>query len=39
MLDPAITTLLNVDNVTKVFATGSGESRKPVLENVSMSLK
>jgi len=39
MLDPATTTLLNVDNVTQVFATGSGESRKPVLENVSMSLK
>jgi len=38
-LDPATTTLLNVDNVTQVFATGSGESRKPVLENVSMSLK
>ena len=39
MLDPATTTLLNVDNVSQVFATGSGESRKPVLENVSMSLK
>ncbi len=39
MLDTAITTLLNVDKVTQVFTTGSGESRKPVLENVSMSLK
>ena len=39
MLDPASTTLLNVENVTQVFATGSGESRKPVLANVSMSLK
>jgi NitT/TauT family transport system ATP-binding protein len=39
MLDIATTTLLNVENVTQVFATGSGESRKPVLENVSMSLK
>jgi NitT/TauT family transport system ATP-binding protein len=39
MLDTAITTLLTVQNVTQVFATGSGENRKPVLENVSMSLK
>jgi NitT/TauT family transport system ATP-binding protein len=39
MLDPATTTLLNVENVTQVFATGSGESRKPVLDKVSMSLK
>ncbi len=39
MLDPASTTLLNVEKVTQVFATGSGESRKPVLDNVSMSLK
>ena len=39
MLDPAITTLMNVDKVSQVFATGSGESRKPVLSEVSMSLK
>ncbi len=39
MLDIASTTLMSVDNVTKVFATGSGESRKPVLENVSLSLR
>jgi NitT/TauT family transport system ATP-binding protein len=39
MLDTAITTLLNVDKVSQVFSTGSGESRKPVLDNVSMSLK
>ena len=39
MLDPATTTLLNVENVTQVFATGSGESRRPVLANVSMSFK
>ena len=39
MLDTAVTTLLNVDKVSQVFSTGSGESRKPVLENVSMSLK
>ena len=39
MLDPAITTLLNVDNVTQVFQTGSGETRAPVLSDVSLSLK
>jgi len=38
-LDTAVTTLLNVDKVSQVFSTGSGESRKPVLDNVSMSLK
>jgi NitT/TauT family transport system ATP-binding protein len=39
MLDTGVTTLLNVDKVSQVFSTGSGESRKPVLDNVSMSLK
>jgi NitT/TauT family transport system ATP-binding protein len=39
MLDPAITTLLNVDKVTQVFHTGSGEARAPVLSDVSLSLK
>jgi NitT/TauT family transport system ATP-binding protein len=39
MLDTAVKTLLNVDNVSQVFSTGSGESVKPVLDNVSMSLK
>jgi NitT/TauT family transport system ATP-binding protein len=39
MLDPAIATLLSVDKVTQVFQTGSGESRAPVLSDVSMSLK
>jgi NitT/TauT family transport system ATP-binding protein len=39
MLDPAVTTLLNVDKVTQVFATGSGETRAPVLSDVSLSLK
>jgi NitT/TauT family transport system ATP-binding protein len=39
MLDTAVTTLLNVNKVSQVFSTGSGESRKPVLDNVSMSLK
>jgi len=39
MLDPATTTLLNVDKVSQTYSTGSGESRKPVLEDVSMSLR
>src|SRR5271156_1904267 len=39
MLDPAVATLLNVDKVSQVFSTGSGESRAPVLSDVSMSLK
>ena len=39
MLDPAITTLLNVDKVTQVFHTGSGEARAPVLSEFSLSLK
>ncbi len=39
MLDPAAATLLSVDNVSQVYQTGSGENRKPVLEDVSMSLK
>jgi len=39
MLDPAIATLLSVDHVTQVFRTGSGETRAPVLSDVSLSLK
>ncbi len=39
MLDPSATTLLNVDQVSQVYSTGSGESRKPVLDKVSMSLR
>jgi NitT/TauT family transport system ATP-binding protein len=39
MLDPAVTTLLNIDKVTQVFQTGSGESRAPVLSEVSLSMK
>jgi NitT/TauT family transport system ATP-binding protein len=39
MLDTSVTTLLSVDKVSQVFSTGSGESRKPVLSDVSMSLK
>ncbi len=39
MLHTAVTPLLNVDKVSEVYSTGSGESRKPVLENVFISLK
>ena len=39
MLDPAVATLLSVNQVTQVFQTGSGESRAPVLSDVSLSLK
>ena len=39
MLDPAAATLLTVDHITQVFQTGSGESRAPVLSDVSLSLK
>src|SRR5580693_2392323 len=39
MLDTAITTILDVDNVSQIFATGSGETRAPVLSDVSMRLK
>ena len=39
MLDPAAATLLKVDKVSQVFSTGSGETRAPVLSDVSMSLK
>src|SRR5574337_150421 len=39
MLDTAVTTLLTVDNVSQTYSTGSGESRKPVLDRVSMSLR
>ncbi len=39
MLDTAVATLLNVDKVSQSFITGSGETRKLVLDNVSMSLK
>jgi NitT/TauT family transport system ATP-binding protein len=39
MLDTAVTTILSVDHVTQVFRTGSGESRAPVLSDVTLSLK
>ena len=39
MLDTAITTILDVNNVSQVFSTGSGEARAPVLDDVSMRMK
>jgi NitT/TauT family transport system ATP-binding protein len=39
MLDTSITTLLTVDNVSQTYTVGSGETRKPVLDHVSLSLK
>src|ERR1700756_3730475 len=39
MLDTATATILDVDMVSQVFATGSGETRAPVLSDVSMSMK
>ena len=39
MLDPLSATLLSVDNVNQTYATGSGESSKLVLDNVSMTLR
>src|SRR5208283_4854158 len=39
MLDTSVATLLTVDKVSQSFTTGSGETRKLVLDQVSMSLK
>ena len=39
MLDPSAATILSVDRVSQVYSTGSGENRKPVLSDVSMTLK
>jgi len=39
MLDTSVTTLLNVNSVSQTYSTGSGESRKPVLDHVSLALK
>ncbi len=30
MLDTSVATILDVDNVSQVFSTGSGEARAPV---------
>ncbi len=39
MLDAAVTTILDVDKVSQVFSTGSGEARAPVLSDVSLRMK
>src|SRR6204780_92161 len=39
MLDTAITTILDVHKVSQGFSTGSGETRAPVLSEVSLSMK
>ncbi len=39
MLDTAVTTILDVNSVSQVFSTGSGETRAPVLDDVSMRMK
>jgi NitT/TauT family transport system ATP-binding protein len=39
MLDATVATILDVDNVSQVFSTGSGEARAPVLSDVSMRMK
>ena len=39
MLDTAIATILNVDKVSQAFSTGSGDTRAPVLSDVSLSIK
>jgi NitT/TauT family transport system ATP-binding protein len=39
MLDTAVTTILDVDHVSQVFSTGSGEARAPVLDDVSLRMK
>src|ERR1700728_2341362 len=39
MLDATVATILDVENVSQVFSTGSGEARAPVLSDVSMQMK
>jgi NitT/TauT family transport system ATP-binding protein len=39
MLDATVATILDVENVSQVFSTGSGEARAPVLSDVSMRMK
>ena len=39
MLDTTVATILEIEGVSQVFATGSGEARAPVLSDVSMHLK
>ena len=39
MLDTTVATILEVDGVSQVFSTGSGEARAPVLDDVSLRMK
>src|SRR6201996_5386383 len=39
MLDTTVATILDVENVTQIFATGSGDARAPVLSDVSLRMK
>ena len=39
MLDTTVAAILDVDRVSQVFSTGSGETRAPVLDDVSLSMK
>jgi NitT/TauT family transport system ATP-binding protein len=39
MLDTTVATILEIEGVTQIFATGSGEARAPVLSDVSMRMK
>jgi NitT/TauT family transport system ATP-binding protein len=39
MLDTTVATILEIEGVSQVFATGSGEARAPVLSDVSMRMK
>jgi NitT/TauT family transport system ATP-binding protein len=39
MLDTSVATILEIEGVTQIFATGSGEARAPVLSDVSMRMK
>ena len=39
MLDTTVATILEIEGVSQIFATGSGEARAPVLSDVSMRMK
>jgi NitT/TauT family transport system ATP-binding protein len=39
MLDTSVATILEIEGVSQIFATGSGETRAPVLSDVSMRMK
>jgi len=39
MLDTTVATILDIEGVSQIFSTGSGEARPPVLSDVSMRMK